>query len=130
MRDGKDPIEERELLRKKQPTGINFQDAASAFIEAKSPGWKNKKHQAQWINTLRTYVFPTMGHKLLSEIDVNDIAEALRPIWLTKVETASRVKQRIHHVLEWACAQQIIVGNPVNGVKHLLPKQPSTSVRV
>ena len=109
---------------------LTFADAAEKVFANSKAGWKNKKHQAQWINTLRTYVFPNMGHKLLSEIDVNDVAESLRPIWLTKAETASRVKQRIHHVLEWACAQQIIVGNPVNGVKHLLPKQPSTSLRV
>ena len=32
--------------------------------------------------------------------------------------------------MEWSCAQGLRVGNPVNGVQHLLPKQPSTSVRV
>ena len=130
---GIDPISARTNDKKAaliEANILTFADAAEKVFANLKAGWKNKKHQAQWINTLRTYVFPTMGHKLLSEIDVNDVAEALRPIWLTKVETASRVKQRIHHVLEWACAQQIIVGNPVNGVKHLLPKQPSTSVRV
>jgi integrase len=130
---GIDPISARTNDKKAaliEANILTFADAAEKVFANSRAGWKNKKHQAQWISTLRTYVFPTMGHKLLSEIDVNDIAEALRPIWLTKVETASRVKQRIHHVLEWACAQQIMVGNPVNGVKHLLPKQPSTSVRV
>ncbi|MDA9346936.1 tyrosine-type recombinase/integrase [bacterium] len=130
---GIDPISARTNDRKAaliEANILTFADAAEKVFANSKAGWKNKKHQAQWINTLRTYVFPTMGHKLLSEIDVNDVAAALRPIWLTKVETSSRVKQRIHHVLEWACAQQLIVGNPVNGVKHLLPKQPSTSVRV
>jgi integrase len=32
--------------------------------------------------------------------------------------------------MEWSCARGLRVGNPVNGVQHLLPKQPSTSVRV
>ncbi|MDA9206280.1 tyrosine-type recombinase/integrase [Planktomarina temperata] len=130
---GIDPISARTNDKKTtliEANILTFADAAEKVFANSKAGWKNKKHQAQWINTLRTYVFPNMGHKLLSEIDVNDVAESLRPIWLTKAETASRVKQRIHHVLEWACAQQIIVGNPVNGVKHLLPKQPSTSLRV
>ena len=130
---GIDPISARTNDKKAtliEANILTFADAAEKVFANSKAGWKNKKHQAQWINTLRTYVFPNMGHKLLSEIDVNDVAESLRPIWLTKAETASRVKQRIHHVLEWACAQQIIVGNPVNGVKHLLPKQPSTSLRV
>ena len=130
---GIDPISARTNDKKAtliEANILTFADAAEEVFANSKAGWKNKKHQAQWINTLRTYVFPNMGHKLLSEIDVNDVADSLRPIWLTKAETASRVKQRIHHVLEWACAQQIIVGNPVNGVKHLLPKQPSTSLRV
>ena len=130
---GIDPISARTNDKKTtliEANILTFADAAEKVFANSKAGWKNKKHQAQWINTLRTYVFPNMGHKLLSEIDVNDVADSLRPIWLTKAETASRVKQRIHHVLEWACAQQIIVGNPVNGVKHLLPKQPSTSLRV
>ena len=128
-----DPISARTSEKKAAQIEANiltFEDAAQKVHTNSKAGWKNGKHQAQWITTLRTYVFPNMGHKLLSEIDVNDVAETLRPIWLTKIETASRVKQRIHHVMEWACAQQIIVGNPVNGVKHLLPKQPSTSLRV
>lgn len=130
---GIDPISARTSDKKAaliEGNILTFEDAAEKVFANSKAGWKNKKHQAQWITTLRSYVFPTMGKKLLSEIDVNDIAESLRPIWLTKVETATRVKQRIHHVMEWACAQQIIVGNPVNGVQHLLPKQPSASVRV
>jgi len=128
-----DPISARTSEKKEAQLEANiltFEDAAEQVHTNSKAGWNNKKHQAQWIATLRTYVFPTMGIKLLSEIDVNDVAETLRPIWLTKIETASRVKQRIHHVMEWACAQQIIVGNPVNGVQHLLPKQPSASIRV
>ena len=32
--------------------------------------------------------------------------------------------------MEWSCAQGLRVGNPVDGVKHLLPKQPSAAKRV
>ena len=54
----------------------------------------------------------------------------ISPQILDKAETASRVKQRIHQVMEWSCAQGLRAGNPVDGVKHLLPKQPSAAVRV
>ena len=130
---GVDPISARATQKKQIQTAsdiMTFEIAAETVFESAKAGWKNGKHQAQWISTLRTYVFPCMGHKPLPEITVNDVADALRPIWLTKAETASRVKQRIHHVLEWGCAQQIIKGNPVNGVQHLLPKQPSAASRV
>jgi hypothetical protein len=47
----------------------------------------------------------------------------LRPIWLTKAETASRVRQRMHVVMQWAWAQGYISASPVAVVDHLLPKQ-------
>ncbi|MDA7777540.1 tyrosine-type recombinase/integrase [Rhodobacteraceae bacterium] len=130
---GTDPLDARgdaKKVAKLETNILTFETAAKKVHVNLKDGWKNGKHQAQWINTLNTYVFPTIGHKSLTEIDVSDIAEALRPIWLSKPETASRVKQRIHQVMEWSCAQGLRVGNPVSGVQHLLPKQPSTSVRV
>ena len=128
-----DPLEERERLKVKaklEDQVLTFEAAAHKVHNDLKDGWKNLKHSQQWINTLTTYVFPSIGSKPLGDITVNDIAEVLRPIWLSKSETASRVKQRIHQVMEWSCAQGLRVGNPVDGVKHLLPKQPSAAKRV
>ena len=50
--------------------------------------------------------------------------KVLSPIWLTKPETARRVKQRIGTVLDWAKAAGFRTGeNPVHGVSKGLPKQ-------
>ena len=49
----------------------------------------------------------------------------LSPIWLTKPETARRVRQRVGTVLDWAKAAGFRSGeNPVAGVGKGLPKQP------
>ena len=128
-----DPIEERERLKVKiklEEQVLTFEAAAHKVHTDLKDGWKNLKHSQQWINTLTTYVFPSIASKKLADITVNDVPEVLRPIWLDKAETASWVKQRIHQVMEWSCAQGLRVGNPVDGVKHLLPKQPSAAVRV
>ena len=128
-----DPMEEREQLKivaKLEEQVLTFEAAAHKVHHDLKDGWKNTKHAQQWINTLSTYALPLIGAKPLGNITVDDIAEVLRPIWLDKAETASRVKQRIHQVMEWSCAQGLRVGNPVDGVKHLLPKQPSAAVRV
>ena len=130
---GLDPIEARAKAVKElkvENDALTFSEAAKKVHVNLKDGWKNGKHQAQWINTLKTYAFHIIGDKPVSEVEVSDVADVLRPIWLTKAETASRVKQRIHQVMEWSCARGLRVGNPVNGVQHLLPKQPSTSVRV
>ena len=64
--------------------------------------WKNKKHQKQWITTLKTYVFPLLGDIGVDDyIDTPDILNVLKPIWLSKSETARRVKQRIKTVMDY-----------------------------
>lgn len=48
----------------------------------------------------------------------------LAPIWLTKPETARRVRQRIGTVLDWAKAAGYRIGeNSIEGVAKGLPKQ-------
>jgi integrase len=128
LAEGKDPLEEKTKADEapKQPT---FKDATQALHKDLLPGWKNPKHSQQWINTMVEYVFPTLGGKLLKEIEPRDVAEALKPIWLDKAETASRVKQRIHAVMAWGWAHGYCQSNPVDVVTHLLPQQPGKAIR-
>ena len=132
---GTDPIEAR--LRQAAANAsataaidLTFEVAARRRFAEVSPGFKNDKHKQQWIRTLETYVFPKLGMRLLTELKATDFADALRPIWLDKMETAQRVKQRCHEIMDWAFSQDMVQGNPVSIVSKLLPKQPSKSQRV
>lgn len=130
LAEGKDPLEERiKLKTEATPTIPTFKIAAETLHRDLLPGWKNPKHGMQWINTLTEYVFPKMGSKVLNEIQPGDVAEVLKPIWLTKAETASRVKQRIHAVMAWGWAHGHCQANPVDVVGHLLPQQPGKAIR-
>ena len=126
--DGKDPLEEKSKIEEK-PKIPTFEEAARTLHKDLLPGWKNPKHGQQWINTLIEYVFPKLGGKLLHEIQPGDVAGVLKPIWLTKAETASRVKQRIHTVLAWGWAHGHCQSNPVDVVGHLLAQQPGKATR-
>ena len=112
--------------RKKEALVIpTFSDAAKLVHDEHKAAWKNGKHQAQWIKTLETYAFPTLGDKLVSEIEGPAIRDALSPIWLTKPETARRVRQRIGSVLDWACAKGFRETEaPMRSVLRGLPRQP------
>ena len=125
---GVDPLEAKkiEINKPEMPT---FLDAAKTVHTELLPGWKNFKHGQQWINTLTEYAFPAIGTTPLNEIQPRHIADVLRPIWLTKAETAGRVKQRMHAVMSWAWAHGYCVANPVDVVNHLLPQQPGKSTR-
>ncbi|MET0530467.1 MAG: integrase arm-type DNA-binding domain-containing protein [Microvirga sp.] len=120
-RDGGDPLAERRRVQVTIPT---FAEAAETVHAEHKATWRNPKHAAQWINTLRTYANPHFGAKRVDQIETPDVLRALSPIWLTKGETASRVRQRIGTVLDWAKAAGHRSGdNPVEGVTRGLPKQ-------
>lgn len=102
---GDDPIEQRNREREvaaAAAAALTFEKAARELYEELRPGWKNAKHADQWINTLQTYVFPKIGAKKLNAIKPADCADVLRLIWLEKQETASRTRQRVHAVMQWA----------------------------
>ena len=130
---GIDPIDEKarnklNVISKNKP--LTFQIAALKVHETLKPGWKNAKHSQQWINTLTTYVFPKIGLIPVADLKVAHFANILSPIWLSKSETAIRVKQRCHSVMKWCFAQEFVQGNPLDIVDELLPKQKGLAARV
>jgi len=65
-----------------------------------------------------------LGDRRVDQIDTPEILKALSPIWLTKQETARRVRQRIGTVLDWAKAAGFRSGNnPVEEISKALPRQ-------
>ena len=91
------------------------------------PTWTNVKHAAQWTSTLITYAYPKIGSKLVTDITSADILAVLTPIWNEKPETASRVRQRMETVLDWAVAQGYRTDNPAaRSITKVLPKMPRT----
>ncbi len=118
---GGDPLAARRSAKRKVPT---FAEAAIQVHTERKGNWRNRKHAAQWISTLERYVYPHLGSRRIDHIDTPDVLRALAPVWLTKPETARRVKQRMCIVFDWAKAAGYITGeNPVQGVMHGLPRQ-------
>jgi integrase len=103
------------------------------LIASKGAAWKNRKHLAQWRATLRTYAFPIVGGKAPADVTIEDVLAVLKPIWTAKPETASRLRQRIEAVLDYAKALKLRTGeNPAswNGnLEALLPSPASLKRR-
>jgi integrase len=119
---GLDPIAERKRERQVVP---KFRDAAKSVHDEHKAGWKNGKHQAQWLSTLETYAFPKLGDRMVSDIGAPEIRDVLAPIWLSKPETARRVRQRIATVLDWACVKGFRANEaPLRSLSKGLPRQP------
>ncbi len=127
---GRDPIAEREAeraaRRAEAANTVTFAECARRYIKGHAPGWKNAKHVGQWRSTLETYAFPEIGRMPVRDVETPHVLRILEPIWATKTETATRVRQRIENVLDWAKVQGYRTGeNPARWRGHLdksLPK--------
>jgi integrase len=90
------------VWRAKEETTPSFQEVAEEYHAQVSKGWRNGKHGDQWIATLKAYAFPLIGDLPVDAVDARTIQQVLGPIWLSKGETARRVRQRIGSVLDYA----------------------------
>jgi integrase len=102
---GFDPRSEREALREKSQLdreALTFREASRRYIQKESPSWKNLKHAQQWTNTLETYALPVIGEKKCEEITLQHVMKVLEPIWISKNETATRIRSRMENIFDWA----------------------------
>lgn len=128
--DGHDPKDQLDAAKVQRAmtaqSVVTFEQAAEQCIATRQHEWKNAKHRHQWSATLKTYAYPVLGKVPVNQITMEQVLQVLEPIWTTKTETASRLRQRIETVLDWAKARKLITGdNPASlkgGLGQLLPK--------
>lgn len=124
LKSGVDPLEHRraEAAAKSrlQVKTITFKEACARYIADKGSEWKSRKHSGQWDSALKIYAFPIIGDLSVRDIDDGMIVNVLRPIWSSKLETATRVRSRIKNVLDWAKVGGFREGeNPARWTGHL-----------
>jgi integrase len=114
--------------RKKELATKTFVDVMKLFLASQEPGWRNEKHRAQWRSTLETYAISKIGNRRIDSITTDHVVDVLEPIWLTKTETASRLRGRMENILSFATARGWRVGeNPARWRGHLDQILPPTS---
>jgi integrase len=118
-------------LGSRRAGGSTFKEVAERFITDNKPAWRSAKHGSQWSSTLSKYAYPTIGNMAVDRIMTADVKAVLDPIWTTKTETATRVRQRIEAVLDAAKAQGLRSGdNPAawsGNLESMLPKPSKVS---
>lgn len=123
---GADPLAQRRAAVAATAGVPTFKEARVAYVDQHRAGWKNPKHADQWANTLEAYADPVIGALPVDQVTTEHLVEILKPIWATKTETATRVRQRIEVVLDAAKVQGKRSGeNPARWRGHLdklLPK--------
>jgi integrase len=130
--DGIDPIDARRADRARHrlevAKSITFQECAEMYIASHKAGWRNEKHKYQWPATLQAYAYPVFGALPVQAVDTALMLKVLEPIWANKSETASRVRQRIENVLDFAKVRGYREGeNPARWRGHLDKLLPARS---
>src|SRR6187397_1836704 len=110
--DGIDPIDARRAERVKATQVVTFKAAAGAYYALHEQKWRHAKHRKQFLASLASYAYPVLG--------------VVEPIWLSKTETANRVRGRIENVLDWATVRGHRSGdNPARWKGHLAGVLPA-----
>ncbi len=126
----------RELLSRNLATPtdeITFGAFAEDYIACVEDGWRSEVHRKQWRQSLRDHA-KLLADMPIDAIGTEEVLKVLRPIWLTKAETANRLRGRIEKILSAAKARglrPIDASNPAQWRGHLdvlLPK-PKKLVR-
>ncbi|MBX9801987.1 MAG: tyrosine-type recombinase/integrase [Caulobacteraceae bacterium] len=120
--EGANPLAEKRAARA-IPTFGEFADELVTSVKSQ---WRNAKHGQQVQNTLEQYA-ASLRPLPVDQIDTSKVVSALKPIWTSKSETATRVRSRIEWVLDAAKAKGYRSGeNPARWKGHLdqlLPKR-------
>jgi len=130
VREGIDPLEDRDARERAKAAeaeraklrAVTFKQAVEEFLANKVDGraGANEKHLAQWRMTLTTYATPHFGDVPVADVDTSHVLAALKPIWQSKAETASRLRGRIEAVLDYATVHKWREGpNPARWKGHL-----------
>lgn len=122
LQDGVDPIDApraadaaRARAKAQERT---FGHCAGRYIASKQAEWRSEKHRYQW--GLMEAQCVEIWDRPVGAIDAAAVLSVLEPIWQTKTETASRLRQRIERVLDWATTHGLRSGeNPARWRGHL-----------
>lgn len=117
IRQGIDPAAQRQAARDalKAAGGKRktFREVAISCHKMKAHEFRSDRHKATWLSSLEAHVFPHIGDLPVDAVELPHVVAALEPIWTTKTETASRLRQRIEAVLDFAKVKKLRTGeNP------------------
>ena len=124
-RDKVDPLA---LQGKRAASNKKFREYAEEYINIRKASWSSDKSSASWKGTLSKYVDGEIGDKSVSSISVDDVYKLLTKdnFWGQRHETASRTRQRIVKIMDYAKAQGAkIISNPADMAGNLEARLPN-----
>lgn len=134
---GSDPVADRHAaavrLRQERDRALTFAEAARRWYSAMAPQWRGNPRAGNAIARLERHAFPVIGDHRIDAVTLGQVLSVLEPLWITKTETAKKLRYSMEGIFEWAIAAGLRAGdNPAvwkGGLKAVLPA-PSKVTRV
>ena len=126
-------IAARTALKLEEAKRLTFSEATKRAHHSRQHEFKSVRHANNWLRSLELYALPNLGDLPISTLETPHVVRVLEPIWLTKTDTARRVRQRLETVFSWAkVAGFYDEENPARWKGHLdqLLPNPSKVVKV
>ena len=136
LRNGVDPVAERQAAKEAAAKRKTFAEAAEAVIEKNRAGWKTSLEGrcstlAQWRRDADVTCKP-IARKFLDEITIADVKGVIQPYWdREQLDSARSLQKRIEAIFDYATAHGWRTGdNPAswNIFKHLWPSEKAQDV--
>jgi integrase len=122
-------IDPRQARNKRRDHSISFGQCAELMLADLEPGWTNARHRYQYRRSLIVEA-AALRDVPIGAIGTDDVLRVLQPLWLTRQDSAQRLRLRIEKLLSWARARGFRHGpNPAAWRDHLvnlLPRQTRT----
>ena len=103
VRDGIDPIAERQVQRRKSKR-LTVEEAIEQCFAARQAELKNDGQAGRWLSPLNVHVIPKIGKTAIEDVDQHVLKLALEPIWHEKADTARKAMNRMNLTLKHAAA--------------------------
>lgn len=109
------------------PAGPTLGECWSAYVTAQEGGWRGRKTRDGWMRSIDRHA-ATLKDWPVADIDTDAVLAVLEPLWLTKSESAGKLRERMERVLDYARVRGHRTGeNPARWKGHLfflLPPRP------
>lgn len=98
VKQGIHPKDHWEVQRRR---GAPLRSVAEDYLKTKQK-LKRKGEAGRWMSPLDTHVFPALGALPIIDLTVDNISDALRPIWHDKHPTAVKALTRLGQIIRWS----------------------------
>lgn len=131
LRNGVDPVAERQEAKEAAAKRKTFAEAAEAVIEKNRAGWKTSLEGhcstlKQWRRDVDVTCKP-IAHKIIDEITIDDLKLVFQGYWSRgQLDSARSLQKRIEAIFDFAYAQGWRTGDNIAAwkvVKHLWPSE-------